>query len=83
MKEFENQPPPPTRNPSISTVGSSYVSPDKGMRIIDGGLSDQDDFQQKKSSRSGSIAIYYDHLKRKTALLYGRKRSAEKLRNFK
>ena len=60
------------------SVASIFVNPDKSMTIIDGGVDDHDDqfIEFKKKSKNPNFA-------RKVALLYGRKRSADKVRNFK
>lgn len=50
------------------------------MTIIDGGLPDE---TKKKFSTKISTANPHMSLRRKTAILLGRKRSAEKQRNFK
>ena len=61
---------------------TSLSTSDKGMTIIDGGLPDEILDAKKKFSRARSSNPHMS-LRRKTAILLGRKRSAEKQRNFK
>ena len=60
------------------SVASIFVNPDKSMTIIDGGVDENDDqfIETKEKFKNPNLA-------RKVALLYGRKRSADKVRNFK
>ena len=71
-----------SRQESVASMSSTlnFVNPDKSMTIIDGGVDDADQFIEiKKKSKSSPQT----NLVRKVALLYGRKKSADKVRNFK
>ena len=68
-----------------SSSSLKFNSPDKAMTIIDGGF-DSDVFDDSKISTKYKISTSSatSGLRRKTAqLLLGRKRSADKVRNFK
>ncbi len=67
-----------SRQSSSSSLASSSemsTNPDKGMTIIDGTL--------KEESNENPHVRKSINLRRKAALLYGRKKSADKVRNFK
>ena len=68
--------PPLSRQESAASI---FDNPDKSMTIIDGGVDDHDDqfIEIKQKSKIKT------NLARKVALLYGRKRSADKVREFK
>merc|ERR1719468_924804 len=70
-----------SRTTSLVSVASE--NPDNNMTIIDGGLSNEDLADSISLRKSLSIPNKKQTLRRKAALIYGRKRSSDKVRNFK